>query len=126
MLRYGPRRQIPTGSCDFGERLLTREISCKKFFGCIMYCFFACFQNFVRGECHADERILQIEKESPVMPELRLSRVVEPCRKCSMHVAADVSQRPCSPVWIVKRVRKYAGASGKTHTSPCRFFKKGA
>ena len=42
-----------------------------------MYRFSAGFRNFVRDEGQADERILQIEKESPVTPERRLSDLVE-------------------------------------------------
>ena len=51
-----------------------------------MYCFSAGFRNFVRGKGHADERILQIEKESPVMPELRLSSLVENARCMSLRM----------------------------------------
>ena len=56
--------------------------------GCIMYCFSAGFRNFVRGECHADERILQIEKKYPVTPELLLSDLVENARCMSLRMCS--------------------------------------
>ena len=42
-----------------------------------MYCFSAGFRKFVRVRDWSDEKILQIEKKSPVMQELLLSNPVE-------------------------------------------------
>ena len=53
-----------------------------------MYRFSAGFRNFVRGEGQADERILQIEKESPVTPERRLSDLVEKAQCMSTRMCA--------------------------------------
>ena len=54
--------------------------------GCIMYCFSALFRNFVRGRDYVDERILQIEKKSPVILGFHLSNLVENARCMSKRV----------------------------------------
>ena len=92
--------------------------------GCIMYCFSAGFRNFVRGECHANERILQIEKESPVTPELRSSNLVENARCMSLRMCfRDFATR--SDLKKGKKSAKMCRSKQESLEIPCRFFKKG-